>query len=503
MKKFIGIMLVMVFATLTMANPFSDVPFSHWSYDAVAKLSAKGIITGFPDGTFKGQRKVTRYELAMILARLIAKMDGGVPMNMSSDDKRTVEKLTVELADELSLLGVKVTALEDEVAVLKDDVAMIKEGDMMVSGGSGWKVGGEMVLDYNDFVYDVPAAEVSRRGWRNFFYLNMGFKPNRDSKIFVQFFNNQLDWDANGGADVAARADRIKLGYLELKNFDLFGLTEFNKATFGRQNYKLANGLVMDARVDGAVMCADDFNFFMLEENAGFGALATPTTNPFNTYGFEYMINNEWSIYYSEVRGVGNKLNPYGFTYNSEIGDGINLGLEYAIYKYDTVVAPADGSAADDSYAAYCLNFTGEEWWQFAYTVKEQGWTAGISDNDLNNDDASLLEPLYCDFGFDGNVQDMFLKYVWNQNNAKMSVVYESMEENDVVAGATEGSLDLITLGYEKEVKPGVDMGVSYSMVSPDATVPAGLADVNNITASFIGANIDENILKLQMRVKF
>jgi|GEM_PF-4877823 len=524
MKKFIGIMMVMVFATVAMANPFSDVPFSHWSYDAVAKLSAKGIITGFPDGTFKGQRKVTRYELAMILARLLAKIDSGAPMNMSSDDKRTVEKLTVELADELSLLGVKVTALEDEVAVLKDDVAMIKEGDMMVSGGSGngWNVSGEMVLDYNDFTYDsvtaagstllaAPLDEVSRRGFRNFFYLNLGFKPNRDSKVFVQFFNNSLDWDATAGTD-PGRFDTIKLGYLEMKNFDLFGLTNFNKATFGRQNHKVGNGLVMDARVDGVVMEANDFNFFMAEENAGGGFAVTPIQNPFNMWGFEYFINDEFSVYYSELRdstvGAENKTNPYGFTYNSEISRGINLGLEYAIYSYDKVVAPDDGSANDDSFAAYCLNLGEEGGWQFAYTVREQGQTNGIYETGLNNDDTSLLNPLYNEFGFGGNVADMFLKYNFYQNSSnKMSVIYESMEANDVPAGITEPKVDVITLGYEKEIKSGVDMGVSYSMVSPEDKSALGVItdvnDVNAIPAGNFGDQRDETILKLQMRVKF
>ncbi|MFA5480509.1 MAG: S-layer homology domain-containing protein, partial [Candidatus Muiribacteriota bacterium] len=180
MKKTLSLTLVMIFVLsfMAVANPFSDVPFSHWAYDAVAKLSARGIITGFPDGTFKGQRTVTRYELAMILARLMAKMDtpGGLPANFSLEDRRTVERLTVELADELSLLGVKVTALEDEVAVLKDDVAMMKEGHGGSCGSSmgALKVSGEFVLDYNDFDYDNAGTE---RGFRNFYTIDLEAKP--------------------------------------------------------------------------------------------------------------------------------------------------------------------------------------------------------------------------------------------------------------------------------------------------------------------------------------
>ncbi|NCB40575.1 MAG: S-layer homology domain-containing protein, partial [Erysipelotrichia bacterium] len=55
--KRISMLLVAVMvlsAVAASANPFSDVPFSHWSYDAVNKLAAKGILQGYPDGTFKG-----------------------------------------------------------------------------------------------------------------------------------------------------------------------------------------------------------------------------------------------------------------------------------------------------------------------------------------------------------------------------------------------------------------------------------------------------------------
>ena len=69
-----------VFA-VTMAAPafaaplFPDVPENHWARDAVATLAAKGIVEGYPDGTFKGDRAATRWEVAMVVARLLAKME--------------------------------------------------------------------------------------------------------------------------------------------------------------------------------------------------------------------------------------------------------------------------------------------------------------------------------------------------------------------------------------------------------------------------------------------
>ncbi len=43
------------------ANPFEDVPADHWAYDAVAQLAADGVIEGYGDGTYRGDREITRY----------------------------------------------------------------------------------------------------------------------------------------------------------------------------------------------------------------------------------------------------------------------------------------------------------------------------------------------------------------------------------------------------------------------------------------------------------
>ena len=60
--------------TFAAANPFSDVPADSWAYDAVTTLAADGVIDGYPDGTYKGQNTMTRYEMAQIVARAMAKL---------------------------------------------------------------------------------------------------------------------------------------------------------------------------------------------------------------------------------------------------------------------------------------------------------------------------------------------------------------------------------------------------------------------------------------------
>ena len=102
MKKSLVLAMAMalgVTASAYAANPFSDVPAGHWAYDSIAKLAAAGVIEGYGDDTFRGDRLMTRYEMAQIVAKAMAK-------------GANTDKLAAEFADELDALGVRVAALE-------------------------------------------------------------------------------------------------------------------------------------------------------------------------------------------------------------------------------------------------------------------------------------------------------------------------------------------------------------------------------------------------------
>lgn len=99
--------------TVSAANPFADVDTSSWAYQAVSQLSDQGVVDGYPDGTFKGDKNVSRYELAQIIARLMAKED-----SLNESQKAAVQKLSVEYADDLQNLGVRVKELEKKTGNL-------------------------------------------------------------------------------------------------------------------------------------------------------------------------------------------------------------------------------------------------------------------------------------------------------------------------------------------------------------------------------------------------
>lgn len=122
--------LVLGIISPAFSQPFADVPTDHWAFDAIAELAAKGIVEGYPDGTFKGDRAMTRYEMAMVVARLLARVEAIKippatpptkipPAEVGRADIQTLQRLVNEFRAELAALGVRVTAVEEELAALR------------------------------------------------------------------------------------------------------------------------------------------------------------------------------------------------------------------------------------------------------------------------------------------------------------------------------------------------------------------------------------------------
>ena len=104
---------IMGTASVTMAaeNMFSDVPLDHWAYDAVNKLAEDGIIDGYGDTNFGGDKPITRYEMAQLVEKAMQNQE-----NARSVDKAAIEKLQKEFDSEL----------KGEVQSLRKDVDDLK-----------------------------------------------------------------------------------------------------------------------------------------------------------------------------------------------------------------------------------------------------------------------------------------------------------------------------------------------------------------------------------------
>ncbi len=116
-------------AATAATNPFSDVPRTHWAYEAIQKAVDAGILQGF-DGKFHGEKLVNRYQMAVIIKKILDKAGSGGKSGsgMKAEDIKNLEALTIEFADELALLNVKVSTLEDSFVALRNEVDQLKRG---------------------------------------------------------------------------------------------------------------------------------------------------------------------------------------------------------------------------------------------------------------------------------------------------------------------------------------------------------------------------------------
>ena len=211
MKKTLIVTLALVFVlglagtAFAANNPFVDVPAGHWSYDAVTKLAHDGIIDGYGDGTFRGDKALTRYEMAQIVAKAMAKSD-----KASAEDKALVDKLSVEFNAELQNLGVRVAKLE--------------------ANQSKVKISGDARIRY-DNVQDAQDGSV----WKNRFRVNMDADINDNVHMFARYVYADNNFGTTSKAEGnAGDTNRLSDMAFTLKN--LLGKTD---VTVGRYTLNL------------------------------------------------------------------------------------------------------------------------------------------------------------------------------------------------------------------------------------------------------------------------
>ena len=116
---------------------FEDVPKDHWAYSTVQQLVDDGVVTGYPDGEFKGDHLITRYEMSMVVAKAIDRYD-----KVSEKDQAMIDKLSAEYASELNRLGKRVARVEQRTnSWISGDSRVRFMGNTSHEGGSKLKGG--------------------------------------------------------------------------------------------------------------------------------------------------------------------------------------------------------------------------------------------------------------------------------------------------------------------------------------------------------------------------
>ena len=238
-------------ATAFAANPFVDVPQDSWAYNSVVELANSGIIQGVDGVHFQGERNITRYEAAEIVAKAMAHED-----RANAEQRALINRLADEFSDELNNLGVRVSNLEDRVGNVKltgdARVRYMKQGDTLKNDGS-WQFRGRLRAN----------AKINDRA---------------DAVIGVNYNSNFSSTDA-------ASADKDKFfvdrAYV---NYALDAGKKFNLMV-GRYDYELGNasGIQYGDNFDGAQL---KFANKKMAATAGYGKFKEGLLNDTKTaYG--------------------------------------------------------------------------------------------------------------------------------------------------------------------------------------------------------------------------
>ena len=373
MKKSLVLAMAMalgVTASAYAANPFSDVPAGHWAYDAVNKLAAEGVVDGYPDGTYGGDKLMTRYEMAQIVAKAMAK-------------GANVDKLAAEFADELDSLGVRVANLE-------------KKADNV-------KVTGEIRYSYRDVDGDVNSNEsvLRSRLWVN-------GQINEDWSYTGMFENNQDFGNETGDDEIDfARA------YVE-------GRVGGLDVVAGRYNEVTFSGNILDANLDMARVSYGDKIKVSAAAGKAYDSVEVDDTN---------LLDSDDRIYIGSVEAALGDVDAYVayFKTNSDMDKEIwNVG---ASYGFGDFTLSAEYMRGDKEHYA---NAGKDGWWaDLAWKGAEAdqpgsyGIHAGYYDQSVNAYIMPTTDAQYFDDGYKG--WNVGVSYTFAKNIVGM-VNYWDME---------------------------------------------------------------------------
>lgn len=294
--------------TFAAANPFSDVPADSWAYDAVSTLAADGVIDGYPDGTYKGQNTMTRYEMAQIVARAMAKTD------IDKADKALVDKLAAEFAEELDNLGVRVADLE-------------KKSDNV-------KWTGELRYRYYDENHDAKPDEtynkVMFRLMPKAFIGNTGWTANARINYLVD-----LSSDSNNITDSSNSDASVDMAYVE-------GPIGSATVQAGRLPVFTAQGMLFDNRISGAQVTFGSDTFkttlaggrYSEEDHKVTNENAKDITAEYYGVQFDWNATDKIAVNagYTQLNGIDESTKLYADTFENLNDD--NLGIWYVGGKY-------------------------------------------------------------------------------------------------------------------------------------------------------------------------
>jgi len=366
MKKHLAVLAATAVLGVTSAfaaNPFSDVTPQDWAYQAVAQLASQGIVNGYPDGTFKGQQNITRYEMAQMVAKALVRQD-----RVDAEQNAIINRLANEFSAELNNLGVRVSTLENKV------------GNFKFTGDARVRYQGSNTVEnayVNDITFgDAEEADVDAADAADVDVNDESLAVDEDNVKAVTKKRSKIDYRARVQFEATVNDNtKAVVRLVGEKEFGAAGNPEtsldrvyvqhnFGKyatATVGRQDLVVGNGLVYDDAFEGAVATVgkDKLNASVAYGYLQGGSYINEAGKKVEFDKAERKDNSQVTVYQLNTMPT-EKLAVKGF-YADVHEKGVN-----SVY----------GASVDAKLGSKV--WVGGEWLRDSHVDKSQAWTAGV-----------------------------------------------------------------------------------------------------------------------------
>ncbi len=355
MKKLLTIVLAAIFifslsASAFAAQTFSDVPPGHWAYAAVAKLAKAGIIDGYGDGTFRGDRPMNRFEFATATVRALDKFD-----KADDEQKQLIDKLSAEFAAELNRMGARIAKVEAKT--------------------NTWLLGGDARFRYHTDHPSYPngskLAGSNTTDWR----ARLKFSGNINDNTVVQgristiYGNNFGNTSADSGAPGSTAY------------FDTFNVT--SKNALGLDSIRLGRSALdfIGSGLIGKPVDADGVTLYKTMGDVKFtgftgnikDATGTIESNQLTTAQVGFKVSNDLKMgvgyYWADIPGVsGTPVSILGTVGSFTQSKGYDVSLKYKVgggltllgdYIGTTLVNPVNIPGSPKGWSVQLSNGTG------------------------------------------------------------------------------------------------------------------------------------------------
>ena len=429
MKKHLAVLAATAVLGVTSAfaaNPFSDVTPQDWAYQAVAQLASQGIVNGYPDGTFKGQQNITRYEMAQMVAKALVRQD-----RVDAEQNAIINRLANEFSAELNNLGVRVSTLENKVGNFKftgdarvryqgsntvenayvNDITFGDAEEADVDAADAADVADVDVNDESLAVDEDNVKAVTKKRSKIDYRARVQFEAtvNDNTKAVVRLATGDKEFGATGNPETTL--DHVYVQH----NFG-----KYATASVGRQDLVIGNGFAYDGIFEGAqaTFGKDKLNAsvahgYMLDGDLA--ELSKEERYQSTTYQVNAKVGKhvEAKGFYVQQHGEGSE-NFFGGALDTRFGanNKIWAGAEYT--RYESAGEDGEAWTAGIGYGMYDISKAG------SWDVKAQYFRFG-EDNPVNSTTYNLpMESVYDFKGWLGTVNYAVAKNVGLTANAQL-----------------------------------------------------------------------------------